>query len=98
MSQLVQLNEAYPKIQKLGGELLAIHLECAPEGTRRAKRTAALKFHLANDDRLEVATAYSPTSTYLIGLDGRIKARWLDRIHDRVSGDAIIKAMRRTRK
>jgi peroxiredoxin len=93
MSQLVQLNEAYPRIQELGGELLAIHLECAPAGSEVAKRKAGLKFHVANDERLEVATAYSPTSTYLVGLDGTIKARWLDRIHERVSGDEIIEAM-----
>ena len=94
MSQLVQLNKAYPEIQELGGELLAIHLECTPAGSEVAKKRAKLRFHLANDDRLEVATAYSPTSTYLVGLDGRIKARWLDQIHGRVGGEAIIEAMR----
>ncbi len=52
-----------------------------------------MRFHLANDHRLEVATAYSPTSTYLVGLDGKIKARWLDQIHGRVGGKAIIEAM-----
>ena len=52
-----------------------------------------MRFHLANDHRLEVATAYSPTSTYLIGLDGMIKARWLGQIHERVGGKAIIEAM-----
>ncbi len=94
MSQLVQLNEAYPQIQELGGELLAIHLECTPAGSEAAKKKSQLRFHLANDDRLEVATAYSPTSTYLVGLDGRIKARWLDQSHDRVGGKTIIEAMR----
>ena len=94
MRQLVQLNEAYPEIQELGGELLAIHLECTPAGSEAARKKAGLRFHLANDDRLEVATAYSPTSTYLVGLDGRVKARWLDQIHDRVGGEAIIEAMR----
>ncbi len=94
MRQLVQLNKAYPEIQELGGELLAIHLECIPAGSEAAKKKAALKFHLANDDRLQVATAYSPTSTYLVGLDGRIKARWLDQIHDRVGGEELIEAMK----
>lgn len=94
MSQLVQLNNAYPEIQELGGEILAIHLECSPAGSEVAKEKAGLKFHLANDDGLEVTTAYSPTSTYLVGLDGRIKARWLDRVHDRVSGEAVIEAMK----
>ena len=75
MSQLVQLNKAYPEIQELGGELLAIHLECTPAGSEVAKKRAKLRFHLANDDRLEVATAYSPTSTYLVGLDGRISRK-----------------------
>ena len=94
MRQLVQLNEAYPGIQELGGELLAIHLECAPAGSKVAKEKAKLGFHLANDDGLEVATAYSPTSTYLVGLDGKIKARWLDQIHGRVGGEEIIEAMK----
>ena len=93
MHQLVQLNEAYAEIQKLGGELLAIHLECAPTCSEAAKKKGHLEFHVANDERLEVATAYSPTSTYLVGLDGMIKARWLGQIHDRVSGKAIIDAM-----
>jgi len=93
VNQLVQLNEAYPEIQELGGELLALHLECSPAGSETFKTDAKLKFHLANDDRLEVATAYSPTSTYLIGLDGMIKARWLGQIHERAGGKAIIEAM-----
>jgi len=48
---------------------------------------------MANDDRLTMATAFSPTSTYLIGLDGRIEARWLDRIHDRATPEAILMAL-----
>jgi len=95
MRQLVQLNKAYPEIQKLGGELLAIHLECIPAGSEAAKKRANLGFHLANDDRLQVSTAYSPTSAYLVGLDGKIKARWLGQVHDRVSGESIIEAMRK---
>ncbi len=95
MNQLVQLNKAYPKIQEQGGELLAIHLECVLAGSEIAKRKAHLDFHLANDERLQVATAYSPTSTYLVGLDGKIKARWLDRIHDRVAGETILEAMKK---
>ncbi len=94
MHQLVQLNEAYPEIKELGGELLAIHLECVPKGSEIAREKGHLDFHLANDEHLEVATAYSPTSTYLVGLDGRIKARWLGQIHDRVGGEAIIEAMK----
>jgi hypothetical protein len=27
-------------------------------------------------------------------LDGRIKARWLDQIHDRVGGEELIEAMK----
>ena len=48
---------------------------------------------MANDDRLTVAASYSPTSTYLIGLDGGIEARWLDQIHDRATPEAILKAL-----
>jgi hypothetical protein len=48
---------------------------------------------MANDDRLTMATAFSPTSTYLIGLDGRIEVRWLDRIHDRATPEAILVAL-----
>ncbi len=95
MAQLVQLNESYEEIKSQGGELLAIHLECAREGTTIAREKAQLKFHLANDERLEVSPAYSPTSTYLIGLDGRIKYRWLDRIHQRVTGEEIIEALKK---
>lgn len=48
---------------------------------------------MANDDSLETATAFSPTSTYLIDLDGTIAARWLDRIHDRATPEAILEAL-----
>jgi len=94
MRQLVQLNKSYTEIQELGGELLAIHLECSPAGTEAARKKASLSFHMANDHRLEVATAYSPTSTYLVGLDGRIKARWLDQIHNRLGGEELIEALK----
>jgi peroxiredoxin len=94
MNQLVQLNKAYPEIQKQGGELLAIHLECAAKGSKIAKEKSRLLFHVANDERLQVATTYSPTSTYLVGLDGKIKARWLGRVHDRVLGDELLEAMK----
>ena len=80
-------------MQDRGGELLATHLECCPEGSAAFKKDARLKFHLANDHSLKVATAYSPTSAYLVGLDGKIKARWLGQIHERVDGKAIIEAM-----
>jgi hypothetical protein len=33
------------------------------------------------------------TSTYLIGPDGVIRARRLDRVHDRVSGATILAAV-----
>ena len=95
MSQLGQLNQSYEEIVKQGGELLAIHLECSPEGTAKAVEKLKIQYPMANDERLVVAVDYSPTSTYLIGLDGKIKARWLDRIHDRVSGEKILEAMAR---
>ena len=48
---------------------------------------------MANDEELRMATAFSPTSTYLIDLDGRIAARWLDRIHDRATPQAILEVL-----
>ncbi len=48
---------------------------------------------MANDHELTMATAFSPTSTYLVDLDGRIAFRWLDRIHDRATPEAILKAL-----
>ncbi len=50
---------------------------------------------MANDHELEMATAFSPTSTYLVASDGRIAARWLDRIHDRATPEAILEALDR---
>ena len=82
-------------MQELGAEMLAIQLECVPEGTARAKKRRGYMFHLANDETLTVAGDYSPTSTYLIGLDGTIKARWFDRVHKRVSSAEILAALAR---
>jgi peroxiredoxin len=52
-----------------------------------------IRYPMANDDRLSVASAYSPTSTYLIGLDGQVEARWLDQIHDRATPEKILQAL-----
>ena len=48
---------------------------------------------MANDEALEMALPYSPTTTYLIDTEGRIAARWLDRIHDRVTPERILDAL-----
>ncbi len=52
---------------------------------------------MANDHELTMATAFSPTSTYLIDLEGRVAARWLDRIHDRATPEAILEALERSK-
>ena len=54
-------------------------------------------FPLANDDQLNVVDKYSVTSTYLIDSDGIIRARWLDRVHDRVDGVTVLKALKELR-
>ena len=48
---------------------------------------------MANDHELSMATAFSPTTTYLVDRDGRIAARWLDRIHDRATAAAVLEAL-----
>ena len=93
MRQLVELNEAYDEIRARGAEILAIHLECSPEGTAATAERENIRYPMANDHELTMATAFSPTSTYLIDLDGTIAARWLDRIHDRATAAAILTAL-----
>lgn len=95
MRQLVQLNKAYDEIRARGAEVLAIHLECSPEGTAKTVERQGIRYPMANDHELTMATAFSPTSTYLVDLDGTIAARWLDRIHDRATADSILEALDR---
>ncbi|MCI0745251.1 MAG: hypothetical protein L0Y58_07590 [Verrucomicrobia subdivision 3 bacterium] len=76
-----------------GAELLAIHVECSPEGTALAVKRNGLKFPMANDDRLEVVDKYSPTSTYLIDKRGIVRARWFDTIHLRVGSQALLQQL-----
>ncbi len=70
-----------------------MHLECSREGTAVTVEQQEIRFPMANDDALESATGFGPTSTYLIDLDGTIAARWLDQIHDRASANAILEAL-----
>ncbi len=81
--------------QKEGAEVLAIHCECPPQGTRILAGKLKLGFPLANDDRLRVVGKYSVTSTYLIDRQGIIRARWLDSVHKRVDGATILKALQK---
>ena len=90
----MQLNQAYDEIQSLGAELLAIHVECSPEGTRSTVRREKIRYPMASDERLQVVGKYSPTSTYLIDKDGVIRALWHDRIHKRVTPDKISSAIK----
>ena len=73
--------------------VLAIHCEGSPKGTRMLADKMNFGFPLANDDQLNVVDKYSVTSTYLIDSDGIIRARWLDRVHDRVDGVTVLKAL-----
>ena len=77
--------------------VLAIHCEGSPKGTEILARKMNFGFPLANDDRLNVVDKYSVTSTYLIDSNGIIQARWLDRVHDRVDGVTVLKALKELR-
>ncbi len=74
-------------------EILAIHVECPLKGTEMLAKRRNFSFALANDDVLDVVGRYSVTSTYLIDKKGIIRARWLDRIHDRVQAQTILEAV-----
>jgi peroxiredoxin len=73
--------------------VLVVHLECSVEGTRLVADRQGFRFPMANDEALEMALPYSPTTTYLIDEQGRIAARWLDRIHDRATPEKILIAI-----
>ena len=90
----MQLQRHLADFRKAGADLLAIHVECPPEGTRILARKMNFDFPLANDDRLGIVDRYSVTSTYLIDTQGIIRARWLDEIHRRVDGPAILAAVK----
>ena len=74
--------------------VLAIHCEGSPRGTRILAEKKGFGFPLANDDRLNVVDKYSVTSTYLIDPEGIVRERWLDRVHDRVDGATILRALK----
>jgi peroxiredoxin len=93
VSQLGELEKEVAALDKLDTTILAIHCECAPSGTERLMKKKNYSFHLANDDRLNIVDRYSVTSTYLIDKKGVIRGRWLDRIHGRVGGAEIRKAV-----
>ena len=87
------MNQNLSRIQSLGADVLAIHVECNEAGTRQSVTRNRLEFPLANDERLRVVTKFSPTSTYVIDRQGVIRARWLNAIHARVSAAEIVKAL-----
>ena len=91
----MQLNKAYDEFKALGAEVLAIHVECSPEGTQSTVRRSRIEFPMASDEHLRVVGKYSPTSTYLIDKEGIIRALWHDRIHERVSPDEILGSIKR---
>ena len=91
----MELNKNYDKIQSLGAELLAIHVECSPAGTLTAAKGHGFAFPMANDERLQVVDKYSPTSAYVIDAGGIVRARWLGSIHERVGPEAIIEALKK---
>lgn len=68
-------------------------MECPPKGTEILAKKKNFSFALANDDVLNVVSKYSVTSTYLIDKNGIIRARWLDRVHQRVAAKTILKAV-----
>ncbi len=70
-------------------------MECPPKGTESLAKRRKFSFALANDDVLKVVGKYSVTSTYLIDKQGIIRARWLDRVHDRVKAETIIEAVKK---
>lgn len=94
MRQLVRLQDYLSDFRAAGADVLAIHCEGSPRGTKLLADTRRFGFPLANDDRLNVVDKYSVTSTYLIDSKGVIRARWLDQIHKRVGGAAILEALK----
>ena len=76
-------------------DILAIHVECPPEGTETLARKKNFSFALANDDVLNVVDKYSVTSTYLIDKNGIIRARWLDQVHKRVTAKTVLAAVKK---
>jgi peroxiredoxin len=91
--QLVELRDDVDEFRAAGAQMLALHCEGSVEGTTQFARRRNLGFPLGNDGDLQVVTHDSMTSTYLIGPDGVSRARWLDRVHDRVSGATILTAL-----
>ena len=89
----MELRDYVDQFRAAGAEMLALHCEGSVEGTEKFARRRNLGFPLGNDGELEVVSHYSVTSTYLIGPDGVIRARRLDRVHDRVSGATILAAV-----
>ena len=94
MQQLVQLQNHLTEYKKEGASVLALHCEGSPKGTKILADKMNFGFPLANDDRLNVVDKYSVTSTYLIDSEGIIRARWLDRVHQRVDGATILEALK----
>jgi peroxiredoxin len=93
--QLVKLQGHLGAYKTHNAAVLAIHCEGSPTGTEILASKMDFGFPLANDDRLNVVDKYSVTSTYLIDKDGFIRARWLDRVHDRVDGATVLEALKR---
>lgn len=89
----MKLQEHLVEIQAHRTKVLAIHCEGSRRGTKEFSDKRKFGFPLANDDRLNVVDKYSVTSTYLIDSKGIVQARWLDRVHDRVDGATILKAL-----
>ena len=74
MRQLGELQAQWDSFQKMDTEILAIHVECPPEGTKILARKKNFDFALANHDVLDVVGKYSVTSTYLIDKKGIVRA------------------------
>ena len=91
----MQLQEQLTAFRQHGAEVLAIHCEGSPEGTRILADKMNFGYPLANDDRLNVVDTYSVTSTYLIDANGIIRSRWFDEVHRRVDGVSVIEALMR---
>ena len=89
----MKLQAHHSEIRIRNANMLAIHCEGSPKGTRELAERKKFGYPLANDDQLNVVDKYSVTSTYLIDSKGVIRARWLDRVHDRVDGATILKTL-----
>ncbi len=90
----MQLHNYLTDYRKEHANILAIHCEGSSKGTKILADRMNFGFPLANDDRLNVVDKYSVTSTYLIDSKGIIRARWLDRVHQRVDGASILEALK----